>query len=429
VSVSALFIFGVTGEVRNALGGPAMRAFGLQQALQMAEQGNYDLRSAAADLESALGQLHTAGQFPNPTLGLSSSKYKLTQPNGTSLGNSLRDRSYDSIASIGQLVELGGKRSQRRSSAESAVAAARARFDDVRRLVNLSVTKAYVSAVLADSNCRVLEDSAGSLRREASIAAARLEAGDISTADRDQIEVAAAQLELSARSAANAAVAARIQLQNLLGDPDPRGQIVLTDNLARLGQTPVGISAPTNPRPDVVAAKAALDKTAADLSLEKAGRIPDPTFQLQYEREPTDTLNSLGFAVSVPLPLPGYNAGAVRVARAARLQAATKLDQVQAAARAEFATAHAAFLEADARARRYESQIRPKAQHVYETVSFAYENGGANLRDLLAAQRAANDVRVATLQAQADRATAAAALATALSQPIRPAQTSKSALP
>ncbi len=420
VGIATLILFAVSCAGRSARASGRPSRLSLDDALRLADEGNFDLRAARGDVEVALGQQRTAGQFPNPILGLSSSKYKLTQPNGTTQGNSFFQRSYDSIASIGQLVEVGGKRTQRRASAEAAVAAARARLDEVRRQLDLNVTKAYLAALLADGNRAVLENSALSLRREASIAAARLQAGDISNADRDQIEVAAAQLELNARSAANAALAARIQLQLLLGNANPDGQIQLADTLSRLGHlisSGVGIGAPL--RPDIAAARASLAKATADLKLEKANRIPDPTFQLQYEREPTATLQSLGFAMTIPLPLPNYNLGAVRTARAAQLQAAAKVDQTQSIYRADVAAARGAYQEANARAHRYEEQISAQAERVRESVSFAYARGGASLVDLLTAQRAANEVRAATLQAQADRASAAAALSAALNQPVR----------
>jgi cobalt-zinc-cadmium efflux system outer membrane protein len=48
---------------------------------------------------------------------------------------------------------------------------------------------------------------------------------------------------------------------------------------------------------------------------------------------------------------------------------------------------------------------------VLETISYAYQKGGAALLDLLSAQRTDNDVRIATAQAMADSATAAVTLA------------------
>lgn len=47
-------------------------------------------------------------------------------------------------------------------------------------------------------------------------------------------------------------------------------------------------------------------------------------------------------------------------------------------------------------------------------MTFAYEKGGSSLLELLAAQRDDNDIRLGTVQAEADTASTAAALAAAL---------------
>ena len=415
VSVVALSLINSPGGsllVRARVATSFPVALSLADARKIAARRNIDILTAQSDLEVATGQRQTAGQWPNPTLGLSSAKYKFGygRSNGTALGNNFPNRSYDNIASVGQLVELGGKRTIRRQSGDAAIAAARARADEIRREVDLSVRKTYIASLLADANRGILDDSARSLRHEAALANVRFQAGDISTSDRDQIEIAAAQLELSAKSAANTAAAARVQLEVLLGETNPTGRTRLTDSLERLaGVAPTAALAP-EARPDVIAAGASLAKAASDVRLEHANQIPDPTFQLQYEREPPDNLQSLGFAVSVPLPLPGYNQGAIRAARAAQTAAAAKLTQTLTASRGDLVTARLAYEEAKRRARAYQTRIRPQAERVRETVSYAYARGGASLLELLAAQRAANDVRAAELQAAADCATAAAAL-------------------
>ena len=56
------------------------------------------------------------------------------------------------------------------------------------------------------------------------------------------------------------------------------------------------------------------------------------------------------------------------------------------------------------------SKFFPSPQKAREAVSFAYEKGGLSLVDLLEAERADNDARLAAAQAMADAASAAADL-------------------
>ena len=87
---------------------------------------------------------------------------------------------------------------------------------------------------------------------------------------------------------------------------------------------------------------------------------------------------------------------------------ALALVKAKAQAAADVANARSAFREASERWERYQNQILPKSQKVRESVAFAYEKGGASLVDLLEAERADNDTRLAKAQALADTANAVA---------------------
>ena len=168
---------------------------------------------------------------------------------------------------------------------------------------------------------------------------------------------------------------------------------------------------PSEPRPDLVAAQAALRKAESDWRLQKAMRIPDPTWLVQYEHNPPDQPNTVGFGVSLPLPIWNQNGGNIQAAAAVRDQAATQVGKVETQVASDISTAEVAYHEASTRWHKYDKEIQPRSAEVLKTVSYAYQKGGAALLDLLEAERSDNDVRVTTAQAMADSATAAATLA------------------
>ncbi len=386
-------------------------ALHLADALRLAAEKDWDLRAARADVAIAEGGVRTSREVPNPQASVSTSKLH-AGGDGTALGNDFWSRSYDTVFQFGQLIEIGGKRGARESSAESEAEVARARRADTARTVRESVVHAYVAAALAESNARIAGESAGYLRDEARIAEARWEAGDISRSDRDQIEIAASRFELDAQNAQAEALSSRIALEVLLGVDHPSGNLVLADSLEALGDE-ASLAAPPGPggeRPDLAAARAELQRAEADLRLERALRIPDPTVFVQYEHEPPDRSNSAGAAVSFPLPFWNRNGGAIDGARAARDEAAIAVDRVEAQVAADLASAQAQYEEATSRWRRYRDLVRPRSREVRQAVSLAYEKGGASLLDLLEAQRNDNDVRLASMRAASDAAVAAADL-------------------
>ena len=391
----------------------------LAEAKRLAIVRNWDLLASKSDVSIATAQRLISHEFPNPTLSLSTAKAPVNdQPASTRFGNGLWQRSYDTIVSVNQLFEIGGKRASRQRSAEHGIKAAKARYEDARRVLDLGVTKAYVMAVQLDLNAKTLRDSADSLRREADIAAARLAAGDISTADKTRIEVDAQRFLQDARAAESSARQQRITLENLIGTPHPSGNWVATDSLETLVAVPAaseGEAAPLPRRADLVAAEQNADKAEADLRLQRALRVPDPTVSAIYEHNPPDGNQTVGLGVSFPLPLWNHNRGAIEQAEAARQQAIVQVDKVRAQIAADIATAREAYREAAARRKNYVTEIQPKSAQILKIISFSYSKGGASLLDLLSAQRDDNDARIATIQASADAATAAATLKAAMS--------------
>jgi outer membrane protein, heavy metal efflux system len=396
----------------------------LADAQRLAFERNWDLLAAAAGVDAATAQKIVAHEFPNPTLSLSSTYINVgNQPSSTAAGNGYWDRNYDTTFAINQLFEIGGKRRSRKLSAQAGFEAAKAQLFDARRTLDVAVAKAYVAAAQAEENVRVLLQSAGTLREEARIAEVRLRAGEISIADKSRIEITAEQFELNAQSANAAAAQARVALEVLLGVPHPNADCLLTDRLESLlaSTAPLNTNSVGTFRPDVVAAEAALRKAEADLRLQKANRVPDPTVLAQYEHQPPDYQNTVGFGVSLPVPLWNRNRGNILAAQAAQEQARLAYEKAKAEAVADIAVSHLAYDDALKRWNSYRDSIRPKSEQIRQTMAYAYQKGGASLLDLLEAERNDNDIRLGAAQAASDTANAGAAFKAA-TQEIQPSQ-------
>jgi cobalt-zinc-cadmium efflux system outer membrane protein len=236
----------------------------------------------------------------------------------------------------------------------------------------------------------------------------------------------AERFELDARAAEAASAQARVALEVLMGVPNPNGQIELVDSLETLCAhvPPSQTNFAVFNRPDVLAAEAVLRKAEADVRLQKANRIPDPTLLAQYEHQPPDAPNSAGLGVSFPLPLWNRNHGNILLAEAMREQARLVFEKTKTLALAEIATARFAYDNAVQRWQSYRDAIQPRSAQIRQTIAYAYAKGGASLLDLLVAERNDNDVRLATAQAAGDTAVASAALSAATQQ-IEPSQLKK----
>ena len=390
----------------------------LTDARNTAFQRNWDLLAAHSGVDSATAQYIVTKEFPNPTASVSTAKIG-EQDSGTTMGNGLWERSYDSIAAVSQLIEIAGKRHDRQAAARASVLSAKARFYDARRTLDQGVTVAYVGALLAGENVRNLTESAGYMRHEATIAEAQRAAGDLSDADTKTLEIDAEQLELQAKAAEATAVQARIAVEVLMGVPEPKGNWTPVDPLEKLAtdSAPAEEESVTNAeRPDVLAAETDVRAAESNLKLQKAERIPDPTFSIGVEHEPPGggpDVNSVNIGVSFPLPIWNQNGGNIKAARAALDQSRIALAELKAHAVADLADAETAYNEAYLRWLRYRDETVPKSTKVRETIEFKYEKGAATLLDLLNAEQTDNTVRLAFVQAMNDTASAAAQLTSA----------------
>jgi outer membrane protein, heavy metal efflux system len=379
---------------------------------------NWDLLAAKSGIDAATAQLVIAQEFPNPTASLSIARIG-THENATILGNGLWDRSYDSIAAVNQLIEIAGKRHDRQMAGRAGVEGAKARFFDAKRTLDQGVTKAYTGALLAGENARVLRESSDELQQEAKIAQARNQAGDLSDSDRRQIEVNAEQFQLQASAAAAAAVQARIAVEILMSVHEPKGDWRPADSLEGMVADYKPALTETNngaERPDVRAAEADLRGGDAQLRLQRALRVPDPTVSIGVEHNPPGggpAVDTFIVGFSFPLPLWNLNGGNIAAARASVDQFEQALGKAKTQARADLANAQVEYDEAHARWLRYRDVTVPKSAQVRESVRFAYERGGATLLDLLNAEQTDNTVRLALALAMSDTANAMADLTAA----------------
>jgi len=384
----------------------------LEEAVRLASGRNPDLLAARADLESARAQRAAAVALPNPVLSYSTSKVPTDETRASTIeGNDFYSRSYDTVVSASQLVEIGGKRKDRRISADEGIAGATARLADATRLLGAAVVRAYTAAGVARASATIARETAASFGKTAELAREREAAGEISTSERAQIEIAAGRFLADAAQADLAFTNAARALGALLSMPAAAPAEDLDDPGEITGPGPEGTPGDETllaSRPDLAALEAAARKAEADLALQKAFRVPDPTLLAQYEREPPAQRNTVGFGVSFPLPVLNLNGGAIRAAEVAVESARRDLARGQVRVRQDLAATRDAFETARTRALRLVNDLLPKAQAVRDTVRFAYEQGAASLLELLEAERNANDIRLAAVSARGDLAAARA---------------------
>ena len=359
------------------------------------------LAEARAAVSRAEGLALQASAFPNPTIGIDRENFSGTGPySGSGVA--------ETTATLGQTLELGGKRAARIGVGRAELDAARRREAQARTDFRFDLALAYAEAEASDRRLILAEDTLAAAKQDAAIARAFVQAGREPELRRLQAE-ASLQSALAALDEAQAARATAFSnLTALAGAATPFTSIptsLLDQGASFFGRRSL------DPEHSVAILVAEAEREAAQrrVTLERRQAVPDLSVSVGVRRFSESDSTALVAGVSAPLPLFDRNKGNVRAARAdvnaaeARLNAA----RLDAAAAVRSGTARIAAAEARLSAALEGERV---AQEAYRLTRIGYEAGKIDLAELLNTRRALTDARAQSIAAAVERIGAQAAL-------------------
>jgi cobalt-zinc-cadmium efflux system outer membrane protein len=343
--------------------------------------------------EAARAEVDQARLWPNPTLNLGASNLPLEAnppPAGNGPGLS---RNLVTSVELDQPFELGGKRSRRVAVANGAVAGAALSRADALRTARAGLRLAFWSAVRARERRTLAEAVRARSSETLRIMRARFASQDISALDLDKIELEAAQQEndlADAVAGERAAVAALLRLVGPGAPPDVEVSGALASPAPPLDAARLAAQARAS-RPDLAAARRAVETARASLSLAEAQAVPDVTVGVAYTRSRAlasgDNPQALGLTLSVPLPLFSRNQGEIAKARVEATRAEDAARALEAGISQEVAAAHARYAAAAEKVARYDGGALARAERALAVAEKTYRSGDRSLFEFLEAER------------------------------------------
>ena len=368
----------------------------LARAIETALARNPDLVASRYALTAAQARIKQAGLRVNPQLD---AEFENFAGSGASRGVD----SLESTLSLGQVIELGGKRALRQAAAEAdrdvVSVEQRARELDVLA----EVTRRYIDVVAAQERVRSTQQGARLARQTLDAIRVRVAAARSPLAEQSRAQIALTRALLAEQQAAGELRAARYSLASLWGDPEPafasvNGELFRAETLPsfqaffnRLERTPESLR---------FASEARLRD--AELRLAVAQARPNIAVGIGVRRFEAAGDTALVAGFSVPLAMYDRNQGAIREARARRAQTDAERIAALTRTRASLFAVYQQMTSARTRTDTLRTEALPLAQTALEQTQAGYERGRFSFLELASAQQELLELQSASIDAAAD---------------------------
>lgn len=385
------------------------------------EAANPALRASALNVDEMKAAEITAFLRPNPQFTAATDGTQIASHNGVwqpLAGNQAQ-------GNLSYLHERGRKRELRLESAKEGTEISAAERADLERNLLFNLRAQFVQTLEAKAVLDLAKADLAYYDKIIEISRNRFKAGDIARIDLDRIELLRVQYEVEIQTAIVNLRTAKIQLLELLNDRTPAEQFDVTgafDFTGDLKPLEEFRQIALDERPDLRAAMESVQQAQTNHKLAQANGSTDPTFAAWYTWNPSfnnpNDQQTLGLSVMVPLRIFDRNQGEKQ---------RTQIDigrnqQLSEAVRAQvFSDVDSAYTQVEssiALLKPYKAQYKDQALRVRDTVTYAYEHGGASLMDFLNAQSDYRAVELAYLQLIGSTLTAAGQLNLAVGREV-----------
>jgi len=385
------------------------------------EAANPTLKADQINVQEMKAEEITAYLRPNPQFTLSTDGTQIARYQGVwkpTTGTQVSP-------AFSYLHERQHKRELRFESAQQGTQIATSQHQDLERNLLFNLRAAFVQTLQAKAVLDLTRQQLDYYDHIIDISRVRFKGGDLAQIDLDRIELQRVQYESDLQTAEVNLRTAKIQLLQLLNDRTPvdqfdlQGPFEFSDQLQQL-ETFRQIA--LHNRPDLKAAVESVQQATTNHKLAIANGSTDPTFGGWYTYNPSFNNpydhQTIGASVSIPLRIFDRNQGEKQ---------RTQLDigrnqQLTDATRAlVFSDVDSAYAQVNSNVillRPYKEKYLAQAVRVRETVTYAYQHGGASLMDFLNAQSDYRNVQLAYLQLIGAYLTAASQLNLAVGREV-----------
>jgi cobalt-zinc-cadmium efflux system outer membrane protein len=365
------------------------------------EAVNPALKADADNVDEMKAEEITAFLRPNPQLTIAADGTQVAPHNGawTPLKGTTEQPNFS------YLHEREHKRELRLESAQEGTRITQSQHEDLERNMVFALRTAFVGTLQAKYILDLAKADLAYYDKIIDISRASFNAGAIGQIDLDRIELLRVQYESEIENAIVNLRTAKIQLLQMLNDRTPVDQFEVTgpfDFADALQPLDTYRDAALAARPDLQAALQTIQQSETNHKLAISNGSTDPTYSAWYtHNSSTNNPNgpdTIGVSVSIPLRIFDKNQGEKKRTQIDIDRSQQASEATRAQVFSDVDTAYELVHSNIALLKPYKAKYNDQSLRVRDTVTYAYQHGGASLMDFLNAQSDYRQVQLAYAQ-------------------------------
>jgi outer membrane protein, heavy metal efflux system len=387
------------------------------------EAANPQLRADALNVDEIRAQEITAYLRPNPQFTFGEDGAQIAPHHGVWQPlNGIQEQT-----TLSYLLEREHKRQLRLETAKDTTHVAESQHQNLERNLLFNLRASFIQTLQAKAVVELAQADLKYYDKIIEISQARFKAGDIAEVDLDRIELQRVQYESELQTALVNLRTAKIQLLQFLNDRTPVDQFDVDGlfdfspdlkDLEQFRQTAL------DSRPDLRAALQQIEQSKAAHKLAQSNGSTDPTLSGWWTHDGSynnpNAEDALGLSVNIPLRIFDRNQGEKKRTQIDIDRSQQLTEQARTQVFSDVDSSYAQLGSNITLLKPYKDKYLQQSTRIRDTVTYAYQHGGASLTDFLNAQSDYRTVQLAYLQLIGTYLTAASQLNLAVGREVIP---------
>jgi len=372
-------------------------AFNLHQLIEIAQRDNKNLQAARYAVAVGHARLVQAGLWPNPRLDVS----------GNSDFAFRNEGEYGSSAGISQQFPIAGRILRQQNVARVDVALAQTEVEEAERQLAGEVAADVYRLLVVARQIQSRDKLIGVEEKLATATRERMKAAEVSELDVNTVQLDLDRLAQERALLKNQQLSLLVTLNTLIGRP-AHTPLSINEPLPEANALPSEqqlVAQAFQARPDLRGALLSADRAQAEEALAKARRWEDWSLSLGLNQDrlaiegapPQSSDRSIGFSLSIPLPLFNRNQGSIAEAQANAEQSWARIEALRLAIGSEIAGAHSEAANLQQLVIQYRQSLLPVSERNVQLAQQGYRQGQTSIIEVVQAQRQLADLNAAYL--------------------------------